>query len=272
MAPGKPLVLIRGGGDLASGVALRLHRSGFSILITEVRQPLAVRRAVSFAEAIYTGETRVEELSGRQINSRDEISKAIADGVIPVLIDPRLEILEQLSVVALIDARMRKRAPELGMEAAQVVIGLGPGFTAGLDCHAVVETNRGHWMGRVLWDGSAEKDTGVPEPVLGFDVDRVLRSPAEGVLTGGKPIGTRIIAGDEIARVGAEPVQAPFQGVLRGLIHDDLEVRAGMKIGDLDPRGVVEHCFSASDKALAVGGGVLEALLSFENIREALGS
>ncbi|MGD2057501.1 MAG: selenium-dependent molybdenum cofactor biosynthesis protein YqeB [Anaerolineales bacterium] len=272
MGLSRPLVLIRGGGDLASGVALRLQRSGFAILITEVEQPLAVRRAVSFAEAVYTGETSVEELIGRRVHDRSEIEKAIADQAVPVLIDPEAEILEQLSVVALVDARMRKRAPEPAMDSAPVVVGLGPGFTAGLDCHAVVETNRGHWMGRVIWDGTAEEDTGVPERVQGYDVERVLRSPAAGVLTGGKAIGTRVKEGDELAKVDGRSVEAPFDGVLRGLIHDGLEVRAGMKIGDLDPRGVVEHCFSASDKALAVGGGVLEALLSYEHIREALGS
>ncbi len=268
----RPLVLIRGGGDLASGVALRLHRSGFGVLITEVEQPLAVRRAVAFAEAIYTGEMQIEEVTGRRVQDIKETASAVRERVIPVIIDPQAQIREELKPAAIIDARMRKSAPELAIAADEVVIGLGPGFTAGLDCHAVIETNRGHAMGRVIWDGSAQKNTGVPEAVQGYDVDRVLRAPAHGVLTEGLDIGTVVEEGDVLARVGDHPVQATFNGVLRGMVHDGLEVNEGMKIGDLDPRGIVEHCFTVSDKALAIGGGVLEALLSFDAIRNALGN
>jgi xanthine dehydrogenase accessory factor len=167
---------------------------------------------------------------------------------------------------------MRKKAPESPFEAGQIIIGLGPGFSAGLDCHAVVETNRGHRMGRVIWDGSAEADSGVPEPVQGYAVDRVLRAPIDGVLSGGLELGTLVKAGDQLVMVGDRSVKALFDGVLRGLVHDGLKVHSGMKIGDLDPRGIVENCFTASDKALAVGGGVLEALLSYERIRKALAS
>ncbi|MDF1500371.1 MAG: selenium-dependent molybdenum cofactor biosynthesis protein YqeB [Anaerolineales bacterium] len=267
----RPLVLIRGGGDLASGVALRLHRSGFAALIAEIKQPLAVRRAVAFAEAIYTGEVQVEEVTGRRVQALTEIASALREHVVPVMIDPQARVREDVRLAAIVDARMRKRQPERTIETGEVVIGLGPGFTAGLDCHAVIETNRGHAMGRVIWDGPAEEDTGVPEAVGDYRGDRVLRAPADGVLTGGLEIGTVVKDGDVLARVGERPVQAPFDGVLRGLIHDGLPVKTGMKVGDLDPRGVVEHCFTVSDKALAVGGGVLEALLSFEAIRKALG-
>lgn len=267
----RPLVLIRGGGDLASGVALRLHRSGFAVLISEIEQPLAVRRAVAFAEAVYAAEVQVEEVTGRLVGDLNEIEKAWRAQAIPVLIDPEARIQEDIHLAAIVDARMRKRQPEPAIKTDGVVIGLGPGFTAGLDCHAVIETNRGHAMGRVIWDGSAQQDTGIPEPVAGYDVQRVLRAPAEGVLGSGLKLGTSVEAGEVLAHVGDQPVQAPFAGVLRGLVHDGIPVKVGMKIGDLDPRGVVEHCFTVSDKALAVGGGVLEALLSFEVIRKALG-
>jgi xanthine dehydrogenase accessory factor len=270
MKSAQPLVLLRGGGDLASGVALRLCRSGFAVLITEIEQPLAVRRAVSFAEAIYAGEVHVEELRGRHVDGLAEIEPAIEEGMIPVLVDPTLQICNQLRFSAMIDARMRKKAPEIGKEALPFVIGLGPGFTAGLDCHAVIETNRGHKMGRVIWKGSAEADTGIPEPVRGYDVDRVLRAPADGELHGGLDIGTLVGKGEQLARIVDHPVLAPFDGVLRGLIHDGLPVHEGMKIGDLDPRGIPEYCFLVSDKSLAVGGGVLEALLSQPEIRRAM--
>jgi xanthine dehydrogenase accessory factor len=211
-------------------------------------------------------------VTGRRVREITEIELALGEQTIPVLVDPEADIREEIDSVAIVDGRMRKIAPELAIEAGEIVIGLGPGFTAGLDCHAVVETNRGHAMGRVIWDGSAQEDTGIPEPVAGYDVDRVLRAPVDGVLGNGLEIGTRVKVDDHLAQVGDHPVIAPFDGVLRGLVHDGLRVRAEMKIGDLDPRAIVEYCFRVSDKALAVGGGVLEALLTFRSIRKALGS
>jgi xanthine dehydrogenase accessory factor len=270
MDPKRPLVLIRGGGDLGSGVTIRLHRSGFGVLITEVEKPLVVRRAVAFAEAVYEAEVDIEGVIGRLVSDHTAIEAAFKEQVIPVHVDPQAEIQNELKPNAIIDARMRKKAPESTTEAERIIIGLGPGFTAGLDCHAVIETNRGHMMGRVIWNGPAQADTGVPEPVGGYDVDRVLRAPVSGLLKEGQAIGTLVKKGEIVVEVGDTAVRAPFDGVLRGLIHDGLQVQSGMKIGDLDPRGVVESCFTVSDKALAVGGGVLEALLSFEDIRKVL--
>jgi xanthine dehydrogenase accessory factor len=166
---------------------------------------------------------------------------------------------------------MRKTPPELGLNAAPFVIGLGPGFLVGRDCHAVVETNRGHAMGRVLWQGAAEEDTAIPEAVASFDLDRVLRSPADGIFQGILPLASAVKRGERIATVGEEPLTAPFDGVLRGLLHDGLQVEAGMKVGDLDPRGIAAYCKTISDKSRAVGGGVLEALLSRGEIRLQLG-
>lgn len=269
--PTRPLVLIRGGGDLATGVAARLHRSGFAVVVLEMPEPRAVRRLVALAQAVYDGQVDVEDLHGVRCADVEGARAALAQGWIPVLVDPAAHSRHVLEPSALVDARMRKAPPEHGLEAAPLVIGLGPGFTAGVDCHAVVETKRGHHLGRVLWQGRAAPDTGVPEVVAGHDRDRVLRAPASGVLEAHLPLGAIVGAGDEIARVGGVPLNAPFDGVLRGLLHDGLEVAEGEKIGDLDPRGVPSYCFEISDKSLAVGGGVLEALLSRPEIRRELG-
>jgi xanthine dehydrogenase accessory factor len=260
-------ILIRGGGDLATGVAYRLWRVGFGVVIAEVAQPLAVRRLVALAEAVYAGSIDVEGMRGVRIDKPDGIQNTLDTGSIPVIVDPDASLLSSDDWIALIDGRMRKRPPELPMSAAPFVIGLGPGFTAGKDCHAVVETNRGHHMGRVYWQGAAEADTGVPEPVQGFDVDRVLRAPADGVMQAVIELAERVSQGGIVATVDGHPVRAPFDGVLRGLIHDGVSVSEGMKIGDLDPRGNPDYCMQISDKSLAVGGGVLEALLSVPEIR-----
>lgn len=270
------LVFLRGGGDLASGVALRLHRAGLRLLVTELPQPLAVRRLVSFSEAVYRGEIEVEGVLGRRVDELDQALACLDEGVIPVRVDPPCQSLQEYgrrfapphrAIKILVDGRMTKRPPELGLEAADLVIGLGPGFSAGQNCHAVIETNRGHNLGRVIWDGAAEADTGVPERVLQHDYDRVLRAPAGGVLEVQAEIGEQITAGQVVAQVAGQPVRAAFDGVLRGILHPGLEVRPGMKIGDIDPRGDPGHCRSVSDKALAVGGGVLEAILSVPELR-----
>jgi xanthine dehydrogenase accessory factor len=265
-----PLVILRGGGDLATGVAARLHRSGFAVIVTEVGQPRAVRRLVALAQAVYAGEVVIEDLHGQIVASGEEAIQEFLQGKIPVVVDPDAKLRFELPLIAIVDARMRKRPPEIGMESAPLVIGLGPGFTAGLDCHAIVETNRGHHMGRVIWERSAQSDTGVPEPVAGHAVDRVLRAPSTGTLKTLIPLGTLVHLGDTIASVDGDPLRAPFDGALRGLLHGGLEVKRGEKVGDLDPRGVLSYCYEISDKSLAVGGGVLEVLLSRPEIRRRL--
>lgn len=272
MNSGTPQILIRGGGDLATGVAIRLHRCGFPVLITEVKQPRAVRRSVAFAQAVYSGEITVEGVTARLVDGPEDASMLYGKGEIPVMIDPLAESLPILQPKAIVDGRMRKEAPETGKEAAAIVIGLGPGFIAGLDCHAVVETNRGHDMGRVIWEGSAQDDTGVPEAVAGYDVDRVLRSPLKGDFQGVLEIGDLVEQGQVVARVADQDIRATFPGVLRGLLHSGLAVDKGEKVGDLDPRGDVRYCQRVSDKSLAVGGGVLEVLLSSPEIRAGLGN
>lgn len=264
------LVILRGGGDLASGVAVRLHRAGIRLLIAELEQPLAVRRTVAFADAVYAGEIDIEGITGRKIAKPDEIETTLEIGQIPVLVDPTLSSLPNLVHEALVDARMTKRAPDVIANAAALVIGLGPGFVAPENCHAVVETMRGHNLGRVFWQGSAQADTGLPGSIAQHGKDRVLRAPAAGRVKPHAEIGQQLEAGALIAVIAGTELRAPFDGVLRGLIHPSAKVTAGMKIGDLDPRNDPSYCYRVSDKALAVGGGVLEALLTRPAVRHKL--
>lgn len=254
-------ILIRGGGDLASGVALRLHRAGFPVLISELPEPLSVRRAVSFSEAVYEGQWQVEEVTAIRVENEAQIHEALAQNQIPVIIDPALVFFSTLDFKpsTIIDARLLKRPPEPLPFEVRLLIGLGPGFVAGENCQAVVETQRGHTLGRVYWRGGVNPDNGQPEG----DPTRVLRAPAEGQLIGYAQIGEHIEPGQIIAEVTGKPIIAPFPGVLRGLIRPGLQVTKNLKVGDLDARDKREYCFLVSDKALAIGGAVLEAVLSF---------
>lgn len=263
-------VIIRGGGDLATGVAVRLYRAGIRVLITEIDKPLAVRRTVAFAEAVYASEVGIEEITGRKINRLAEAAPCFEAKEVPVLVDPTLNAFRDELPSVLVDARMTKRPADVVANAADLLIGLGPGFIAGENCHAVVETMRGHNLGRVFWQGSASADTGVPGSIAQHGKDRVLRAPAAGHTEPIAQIGQQLKSGELIARVAAQDLRAPFDGVLRGLIHPTVDVEVGMKIGDLDPRNDPSYCWRVSDKALAIGGGVLEALLTRPEIRSAL--
>jgi len=263
----KAVIILRGGGDLASGVAVRCFRAGFRTLITEIQQPLAVRRTVAFAEAIYAGSVQIEGITGEKVDTLEDIYQTWYTHQIPVLSDSDCTIRLQIPPAVLIDARMTKLPPDLGKDAANLVIGLGPGFIAGINCHAVIETNRGHFLGRVIWDGAAQADTGVPESVTKFQAERVLRSPADGILIAETEIGSILEANEPVAQVDGQAVTAPFRGLLRGLIHPGISVKAGMKIGDLDPRCDPRYTQFVSEKSLAIAGGVLEAILSKPEIR-----
>ena len=264
------LVLIRGGGDLASGVAVRLHHSGFEVMLTELPTPLVVRRTVSFAEAVSDGSKEVEGITAVLIRTPGEVKESVRAGYIPVLVDPDLACLKEVRPDVVVDARMRKKPPAEGKELATLVIGLGPGFIAGENCHAVIETNRGHNLGRVIWAGPPQEDTGIPGMVQGFASERVLRAPEDGKLVTGAKIGDEIKNGTVIALVGSQAVLAPFDGVLRGLIKPGTQVIKGMKIGDVDPRDDPTICTLVSDKSRAVGGGVLEAILACPDLRSGL--
>jgi len=267
------LILIRGGGDLASGVALRLIHSGLRVVITELPQPLAVRRTVSFAEAVYSGETTVEGVTGRVVNDPTDtfrILNILGKQQLPVLVDPLCTSARSLHPSVIVDARMTKRPPEPIGYVPQLYIGLGPGFSAGENCQVVVETRRSHTLGRVSWRGGTAPDTGQPDPVQGRQDERVLRAPADGELVASVQIGEHITAGQLIAEVAGQPITAAFDGLLRGLLHPGLTVTQGLKVGDLDPRDDPALCSLVSDKALAVGGGVLEAILLKPEVRSTL--
>jgi xanthine dehydrogenase accessory factor len=256
-------LMVKGGGDLASGVAWRLWNSGFQVAVTEISQPTAIRRAVAFATAVWDGETTVENLRARRVEGMAGVEAAWSQGVLPVVVDPQAQLVQQLPADVVVDAILAKRNLGTRMSDAPLVIGLGPGFLAGVDVHAVIETMRGHSLGRVIWQGGALPNTGVPGEVGGFAELRVVRAPCAGVFTGVRSIGDYVDEGEVLAHVDGEPVRSRLKGVLRGLIHDGLCVHPHMKVGDVDPRAERAHCFAVSDKALAIAGGVLEAILSY---------
>ncbi len=262
------LVLIKGGGDLGTGVAYRLCRAGMQVVVTELAQPTVIRRAVSLAEAVYIGEVMVEDLRARLVPDAGAARLALAAGVVPVLIEPQADIMKELRPQVVVDARIAKRNLGTQMDEAELVIGLGPGFVAGRDVHAVIETVRGHYLGRVLWAGGAATNTGIPGSVGGESERRILRAPADGVFHAFKRIGAPVSEGEVVAEVDGWPVEALLSGVVRGILHDGLAVHQGMKVGDIDPRGVRDYCFTISDKALAIGGGALEAILYFMSCLE----
>jgi xanthine dehydrogenase accessory factor len=262
-------VLIKGGGDLASGVAHRLWQAGFQVAMLELPRPLVVRRTVSFAAAVYSGEVVVEGVKARLCQNLAEVGLAWQEQVIPVLIDPAGTSIPALKPYVLLDAIMAKANTGTGMKDAPIVIGLGPGFVAGKDVHAVIETKRGHDLGRALYRGEAIPNTGVPGMVGGYASERLLKSPADGIFTPIKEIGDLVQAGEVIATVAGVPVLAPISGLLRGLLFPGLSVVKGLKIGDIDPRGREVDPGTISDKARSVAGGVLEAILSLHHKKTA---
>ena len=255
------LTLIRGAGDIASGIALRLWRSGIDVVMTDLARPTAIRRTVAFSDAIVHGETTVEELRAVRAEDAAQARMLLCEGVLPVLADPECACRAALAPDVLVDAILAKRNLGTRITDAPIVVGVGPGFTAGEDCHAVVETMRGHTLGRVIYTGSALPNTNIPGLIGGFAGERVLRAPCDGVFTAIHRIGDVVEEGETIGYVEGVPMKCTISGVLRGVLDDGVRVHAGMKSGDVDPRCKPEYCTTASDKALAVGGGVLEAVL-----------
>jgi len=254
-------IIVKGGGEMGSGVVHRLVRSGFRVCITEIPEPLAVRREVSFCEAVFTGQQKVEGLIGQRVKNPEEVSRAWEEGLIPVLVDPECALRKVLKPGVFVDATLAKKGVATRITDAPLVIGLGPGFCAGVNVHYVIETNRGHFLGRVIEKGEAEPDTGIPGAIGGYTWERVLRAPGEGKIRGKKQIGERVQKGEIVAEVEGKPVAALIEGVLRGILRDGVLVTEKMKVGDVDPRANREHCFTVSEKARAIGGGVLEAIL-----------
>lgn len=246
---------------MATGVAHRLFRSGFLVCLTEIPEPLAVRRAVSFCEAVFEKEKEVEGVKARLVRTENEIRSAWNQEWLPLIIDPDAKIRRLIKPEVMVDAILAKENLGTRIGDAFLVIGLGPGFRAGEDVHVVIETNRGHNLGRIITQGVAEPNTGVPGNIDGYTRERVLWVPAEGIFRAKKNIGDPVQAGETVAEVGETPVTAEISGVLRGILRDGIRVRKQMKAGDIDPRGTRENCFTISDKARAIAGGVLEAIL-----------
>lgn len=262
MEPGK-LIVVRGGGDIATGTICRLHRCGFRLVVLEVEHPRAIRRTVSLAEAVYEGRQTVEGVTAERIESAGQCLGIWQRQHVPLLIDPRAESLKELQPYGVVDAILAKRNLGTHKGMAGITIALGPGFIAGKDVDAVIETARGHDLGRVLLTGSALANTGIPGAVLGYTRERVLYAPQSGIITVLRDIGSRVEKGEILATVNAAPLTAPFAGIVRGIIRDQSLVHKGLKIADIDPRTAeAKNCLTISDKARCISGGVLEALLS----------
>ena len=255
------LVLIRGAGDLATGIALRLFRSHLCVVMTDLPKPTAIRRTVCFSQAILYGSYQVEDVTAELAASREDVRHILSEGYIPVLADPKAACREWLKPDVVVDAILAKKNLGTQITDAPLVIGVGPGFCAGRDCHAVIETMRGHTLGRVIRSGEPIPNTNIPGLIGGFTGERVLRAPDDGVFHQLLDIGTMVQAGDIVGEVNGKPMVCTISGVIRGMLADGTPVFKGMKSGDVDPRGNVENCYTVSDKATAVGGGVLEAIL-----------
>lgn len=265
MSAGGLKVLIRGGGELASGVAHRLSQCHFRVCLTEVPRPQAVRRGIAFCEAVYDGEKEIEGVTARLIPSPSKISEAWQDGVLPLLIDPENKVRDIMKPDVLVDAIIAKKNLGTRITDAPLVIGLGIGFSAGRDVHVVIETNRGHNLGRLIRHGEAEADTGIPGEIGGVSRERVWHASAGGRFSTRKQIGDHVTADEVVAFIDGLPVKASIGGIIRGLLRDNTEVPKGMKLGDIDPRGIKEYCYTISDKSRTISGGVLEAILSHFN-------
>ncbi len=254
-------MLVRGAGEMATGCIRRLHLSGFLVLALEQDKPTCVRRTVSLAEVVYEKRVTIDGIVGVLVQSPSQVEACLLRKEVPVLIDPEAHSVDSFLPDIVVDARLLKRNVNSSMKLAPRTVGLGPGFTVGDNCHLVIETKRGHDLGRVIDEGSAAADTGRPGEIAGVSTERLLRAPCEGAVNGLAQIGDLVGRGQEVAHVASEPVVAAIDGVLRGLIRDGAVVTEGMKIGDVDPRGERLFCFTISDKANAIAGGVLEAVL-----------
>lgn len=263
------LIVVRGGGDIATGTIHKLHRSGYPVLVLETGFPSAIRRCVAFSEAVYDGTAEVEGVTCVKAAGYEEACSILEQGAVPVLIDESCSILGQIKPWALVDAILAKKNMGTARDMADKTIGLGPGFTAGKDVDLVIETMRGHNLGRIIGNGSAQPNTGIPGIIGGYGAERVIHSPAKGIFFGkaligdmvekGKPIGAIVTGQGEVA------VEASITGLLRGIIKDGYPVVKGFKIADIDPReSEYENCFTISDKARCIAGSVLEGLMMLE--------
>lgn len=262
----KDLIIVRGGGDIASGAIQKLHRSGFKVLVLETDNPTAIRRNVAFSDAVYNGKSEVEGIKAILIKNLKELEEAFDNNLIAVAVDPKGEYIEKMKPLAVVDGILAKKNLGTNKMMAPITVALGPGFEAGVDVDIVIETMRGHNLGRLIFEGFAIENTGVPGAIAGFSKERVIHSKAEGIIENIKTIGDIVKAGEVIAKVGDEPIYASIDGLLRGIIKNGFLVNKGIKIADIDPRlKEVENYTTISDKARNIGGGVLEAILLIKN-------
>ncbi|MCC5910196.1 MAG: EF2563 family selenium-dependent molybdenum hydroxylase system protein [Clostridiaceae bacterium] len=257
----KDIVVVRGGGDIATAIAHKLHRSGFKVLILETALPLAIRRTVAFAQAIFDGEMMVEEIKAKRADGLHEVLEIWNENCIPIMVDDEASITKEFPVDTLIDATLAKKNIGTNRDMASITIAVGPGFEAESDVDLVIESNRGHHLGRLIFKGRAEENTGIPGLIHGFGIERVIKAPSSGKITNVCNIGDTVKKGDVIASIEGQPVEATIDGVLRGLIMDGMYVKKALKIADIDPRCKKDHCYTISDKARAIAGGVLEGIL-----------
>ncbi|WP_028856206.1 selenium-dependent molybdenum cofactor biosynthesis protein YqeB [Psychrilyobacter atlanticus] len=256
------LVIVRGGGDLASGVIQKFHRSGFRVLVLETEKPSFIRRAVCYGEAVYEKEIILEESKAILAHKIDEVDKILDGGNIAVIVDPSGDTIKKLKPLAVVDAILAKKNLGTNIQMAPITIGIGPGFSAGQDVNIVIETMRGHNLGRLIFSGKAKKNTGIPGVIKGYGRERVIYSEVDGIIKNIKEIGDLVEKNEVIALIGNTEVKAPLSGVLRGLIRGGYQVPNGFKIGDVDPRiDQQQNCYTISDKARSIGGSALEAVL-----------
>lgn len=261
-------IIVRGGGDIATGTIQVLWRAGFDVLVLETAHPSAIRRHVALSEGVYEGRWTVEDITAMKAETLEEAEDLMKQGLVPILIDPEGKTLEQVRPLALVDGILAKKNLGTRMDMADTVVALGPGFTAGVDAHMVIETQRGHHLGRILQEGPAAPNTGIPGVIAGFGKERVIHAPVAGVLKNVRTIGDHVEKGEVIATIGETQVTASLTGILRGLIRDGYPVTKGFKIADIDPReSEQKNCFTISDKARCIGGSVLEGILWHRNRR-----
>jgi len=262
----KEWIVVRGGGDLATGTIYKLWKSGFKVLILECRYPSAIRRNVAFSEAVYNGSQTVEDLTCRLVDGWEEAQKTVCEGYIPIMIDPEGKVIAECSPSVVVDAILAKKNLGTNRKMAPKTIALGPGFEAGKDVDYVIETKRGHRLGRIITEGYAIPNTGVPGMIAGYGKERVIHAPAQGYFHEIRHIGDMVQKGDVIGRIASEnadvDVTASLTGILRGIIREGYPVKKGFKIADIDPRlEEKDNCDTISDKARCIAGGVLEAVL-----------
>lgn len=262
------IIIVRGAGDIATGAIQKLYRSGFKVIALEIEKPTSIRRRVCLSEAMYEKEFKVEDIIAKRADSYDEIFSILEEDKVCIIKDTSGEIIKKISPMAVVDATLCKRNIGTNKDMADITIALGPGYEAGVDVDIVIETNRGHNLGRLIFEGTAAKNTGVPGIIEGFGIERVIYSPCEGNIRIIKDIGSIVEKGENICMVGNTYVKASLTGVIRGMIRDGFYVKEGLKIADIDPRiNQKKNCDSISDKARCIGGAVLESVMMLKQGR-----